>query len=199
MQGWHQRLRAVLQRRGWSQAELARRSGVGIEKIRKYVQGKVEQPRGDAVQRLADALEVHPLWLRDGVGPEAAAVPLVGYVGAGEAFLPVDDLAQGEALEGIELSLDGADPIAVEVRGNSMLPVYRPGDRLLCSRYRGADIAACVGRDCIVRLASGEGFIKKLAKGSRAGLFTLLSYNAEPIVDVALDWCAPVVWIRRAT
>jgi transcriptional regulator with XRE-family HTH domain len=198
MKGWHERLRAALERKGWSQAELARRSGVGIEKIRKYHQGKVDQPRGDVIGRLADALGIEELWLRDGRGPEMSTVPLVGYVGAGESFYPVDDLAQGSALDGVELELDGADPIAIEVRGTSMMPVYRPGDRLLCSRHRGVDIEACIGKDCIVRLTSGEGYIKKLARGSRSGTYTLLSYNADPIYDVTLEWCAPVLWVRRA-
>ncbi len=147
--------------------------------------------------RIAVALGVHELWLREGIGQEVSAIPLVGYVGAGETFYPVDDLAQGEALDGVEFTLEGADPIAIEVRGTSMLPVYRPGDRLLCSRYRGADIDSCVGRDCVVRLTSGEGYIKKLARGRRKNHYTLLSYNAEPIEDVELDWCAPVIWIKR--
>ncbi|MCP4328384.1 MAG: helix-turn-helix domain-containing protein [Alphaproteobacteria bacterium] len=198
MKGWHERLRTALDRKGWSQAELSRRSGIGIEKIRKYYQGKVDQPRGDIVARLADTLDVEELWLRDGRGREMSIIPLIGYVGAGESFYPVDDLAQGGALDGVEFELDGADPIAIEVRGSSVSPVYRPGDRLLCSRLRGVDIETCVGKDCIVRLSTGEGYIKKLARGSRPDSYTLLSYNAEPIYDADLEWCAPVIWVRRA-
>lgn len=197
VQGWSQRLNQMLTVRGWTQAELARRTGLSRESIKKYCQGSVAQPRGDALDRLAAALDVQPIWLRDGHGPQWHSIPVVGYVGAGEKFHAVDDLAQGAGLDSVELDLNDADPIAVEVRGDSMLPVYRPGDRLLCSRLRGNDESGFLGRDCVVKLLSGAGYVKRVVRGAAPGLYTLVSYAADPIPDVRLEWAAPIVWIRR--
>ena len=199
MQGWSRRLNQLLATRGWTQAELARRANLSRENVKKYCQGNVAQPRGDSLDRLAAALEVQVTWLRDGHGPQWRSIPVVGYVGAGEKFHAVDDLAQGAGLDSVDMDLDGADPIAVEVRGDSMLPVYRPGDRLLCSRLRGSDESGFLGRDCVVKLASGAGYVKRVVRGSGSGIYTLLSYAADPIPDVRLEWAAPIVWIKRAS
>ena len=198
MAGWSRRLNQMLLLRGWTQAELARRTELSRESIKKYCQGHVAQPRGDTLDRLAAALEVQPAWLRDGHGPQWRRIPVVGYVGAGEKFHAIDDLAQGAGLDSVDLDLDGADPIAVEVRGDSMLPVYRTGDRLLCSRLRGSDESGFLGRDCVVKLINGAGYVKRVVRGSAPDRYTLLSYASDPIPDARLEWAAPIVWIRRA-
>jgi len=198
MNKWHLRLGDHLQRKGWSQVEFSDRAGVSVDSVRKYLRGDVAQPRGDSLAKLANCLGVHLLWLRDGIGPEISRIPVVGYIGAGESFVPIDDLAPGAGHEYIEMDLAGADPIAVEVRGNSMLPVYRPGDSLLCSRMRGADLNECYGLDCVVLTASGEGYVKSIVRGSEPGTYTLVSYNDRPIENVRLVWAAPIVWVRRA-
>jgi transcriptional regulator with XRE-family HTH domain len=198
MYSWAKRLIDMLALRGWTQAELARRAGISKENVKKYCQGAVGQPRGDTIPRLADALDVHFVWLRDGVGPQWRRIPVVGYVGAGEQFHAIDDLSQGAGLDSVDFDLDGADPIAVEVRGDSMLPVYRPGDRLLCSRLAGSDESGFLGKDCVVRLTDGAGYVKRVVRGAGPGRYTLLSYAAEPIAEVALEWAAPILWIKRA-
>lgn len=195
MYEWARRLERAFRRTGWTKRELQRRSGVPYDNINKYLRGEVSQPRGDQIERLAQALEISALWLRQGVGHMLEAVPVVGYVGAGEIFVSADE-GVGE-LGRIELDiLDEADPIAVQVRGDSMRPVYRNGDYLLCSRRRGVDMRTCVGLDCVVRLPGGEGYVKKLERNT-AGGFDLVSYNAETIRDVSPEWVAPVVWIKR--
>lgn len=147
--------------------------------------------------RLADCLGVTESWLRFEVGPAVVNIPVVGRVAAGESFLPFDDNPQGSGYEEIEFTLDDADPIAIEVRGESMLPVYRPGDYLLCSRRRGTDIEMCLNKDCVVKTDQGEGYVKKLINGSEPGTFTLISYNAPSIEGVRLLWAAPIIWVKR--
>ena len=148
--------------------------------------------------RLADALGVTESWLRFEVGPAVVRIPVVGRVAAGESFLPFDDNPLGSGYDEIEFTLDDADPIAIEVRGESMLPVYRPGDYLLCSRRRGIEIQSCLNKDCVVKTDQGEGYVKKLIHGSSVNSFTLLSYNASPIENVRLLWAAPIIWVKRA-
>lgn len=195
MERWDQRLRRVFQDKGWSAAELSRRSGVDRDSVYKYLHGAVKQPRGETLDKLADALGISPLWLRTGVGAQFSRLRVIGYVGAGEIVIPFDDYANGSGLSEIELDF-GGDQIAVQVRGNSMTPAYRPGDYLVGTR--GQEISHCVGHDCIIRLKSGEGYVKTLVRGSERNRFTLVSYNDAPIENVDIDWCAPIAWVKRA-
>ena len=198
MDHWSKRLWKALSWKGWSQRELARRAGLDEQKVYKYLQGKVDQPRGDTLLRLADTLGVTESWLRYEVGPAVTNIPVVGRLAAGESFVPFDDAPMGGGFEELEFNLVAPDPIAVEVRGESMLPVYRPGDYLICSRRRGADMQEALNKDCVVRTSENEGYIKKLVQGSRANTYTLVSYNAAPIENQKLLWAAPIVWVKRA-
>jgi len=198
MDHWSKRLWKALSWKGWSQRELARRAGLDEQKVYKYLQGKVDQPRGDTLLRLADTLGVTESWLRYEVGPAVTNIPVVGRLASGESFVPFDDAPMGGGFEELEFNLVAPDPIAVEVRGESMLPVYRPGDYLICSRRRGADLQEALNKDCVVRTSENEGYIKKLVQGSRANTYTLVSYNAAPIENQKLLWAAPIVWVKRA-
>lgn len=201
MAAWHTRLSQRMKTLGWNPPELARRSGVSKENIYKYLKGDVSQPRGNIVKNLADALGVSVFWLKEGLGPEFTQIPVVGHVSAGEtAMIPFDEFPPGGGFDYLDFDLDAADPIAIEVRGASMMPVYRPGDFLLCSRLQGQEIERCIGTDCVIRTESGEAYIKLLARGSHSGTYTLESYNrAFPdIPDQQIRWAAPVLWVRRS-
>ena len=65
---WHERALAILEERGWSRAELARRADIGRENIYKYLAGGVEKPRGKTLQAIAGALGVSEMWLTFGTG-----------------------------------------------------------------------------------------------------------------------------------
>ncbi len=194
---WNDRLRRETQSKGWSWVELARRSGVPKESIYKYARAKgrmVEQPRGNAINKLADALGVTSLWLRDGLGQKYSRLGVEGYTGAGEVVIPLNE----EDVDSLDVDFDAPELFAVQVRGNSMQPVYRNGDYLVCSRLRGADIASVLGHDCVVRTEEGESYIKRVVRGNARGTFTLMSYGGDTIADRRLAWVAPVIWIKRA-
>ena len=129
----------------------------------------------------------------------ANLVPVVGYAAGGDEWLPVDDYAQGDGMQPVELSLGDADPIAIMVRGDSMAPVYRDGDILVCSRQRGSDLSTALNRDCVVKTVDGRCYIKFLLRGEKSGRFRLRSYNVSypDLEDEVLDWAAPVMWVRR--
>lgn len=63
----------------------------------------------------------------------------------------------------------------------------------------GKNISNLVGQDCVVQTTTGERHFKILKRGSRAGTYNLRSYHlpSEEIENVALEWAAPVVWIKR--
>jgi len=198
MEHWSNRLWRALNWKGWSQRELARRANIDEQKVYKYLQGKVDQPRGDTLLRLADCLGVTETWLRYEVGPAIVNVPVVGRVASGETFIPFDDNPLAEFDDELEFTLVDPDPIAIHVHGESMLPAYRPGDFLICSRRRGTDIPSCLNKDCVVKTDQGEGYVKKLVSGSEPGTYTLVSYNAPSIEGVRLLWAAPILWVKRA-
>jgi transcriptional regulator with XRE-family HTH domain len=52
-----------------SPEDLAKRSGVGRQTVYAYLAGRVENPRGDTMKRLAKAVETTAQWLREGDGP----------------------------------------------------------------------------------------------------------------------------------
>lgn len=86
MSSWNERLNDAWKRTGWSKTELHRRSGVPYDNILKYLQGKVDQPRGDMLDKLADALEVDRLYLKEGIAeeqPDTRRVLVKGQVQAG--------------------------------------------------------------------------------------------------------------------
>jgi len=70
MRHWAKRLNDSLHQSGWSKAELARRSGISYDSLNKYLAARVDNPRGDSLPRLASALGLNIIWLRDGVGPK---------------------------------------------------------------------------------------------------------------------------------
>ncbi len=62
---------------GWNKAELAKRSGVSYDSINKYLRGDTDNPRGNVIDKLADAIGKSRIWLRDGVElePDADLAP----------------------------------------------------------------------------------------------------------------------------
>jgi transcriptional regulator with XRE-family HTH domain len=197
---WSDRVNQHLDRLGWSKAEFARRLNIDERRIYPQLNGKVAAPRGDLVTHMAELLGVHEHWIRTGKGPVYSAIPLVGYVSAGEEFFPYDDHAPGAGLDEVKLDIGDGDPIAIGVRGTSMVPVYRPGDTLICSRRKGADMATAIGRDCVIKSSSGAGWVKRVMAGSTRNRFNLMSYNMsyDPLIDIEVDWLAPVVIVLRS-
>jgi len=115
MHQWTKRLHEALRQSGWTKTELARRSGVNYDSLNKYLAGKVEQPRGDRLPRLAKSLGVSGLWLREGVGPKAAGKS-PGGSGAGKETLtqlggkaPIPGSPEEAVLETVANPHPGAD------------------------------------------------------------------------------------------
>ena len=204
MNSWWKRVRDELDRKGWSVVELERRTGIDKGRLYKYVTGEVAQPRGDAFSRMSQAFGVNEWWLRTGEGTRSCQLPVIGRLSAGEQWIALPDGAL--AAKHVDFDLGREDFFAIEVQGVSMSPAYRDGDMVICSRhllsdFRGADLAKYRRRDCAVKTVDGAGYLKFIIPGRTDGLFTLRSYNPDypDIENVALQWIAPVVWIRRGS
>lgn len=154
---WHDRLQQRMMELGWNKAELSRRSGIPYDSINKYLRGDIEQPRGDALPKLAETIRKPVQWLRDGIEGEPEAeltivpgglieVPVVGKTEAG-SFREVDEYDQSEPVF-ISLPRDNRFPnarqIAFQVEGDSM-NALKPrailsGDTAVCVSYE--DVAS---------------------------------------------------------
>lgn len=194
MTHWSERMAQRLKQLNWSQRELAKRSGIDENKIRKYHQGVIDKPRGNVLTKLAKAMNVTEIWLQHGTNIQQMSIPQVGFVGAGEVFYP--DLSSREI---VEIKASDLDLFCVEVRGESGLPVYKPGEIVVCSRSAGHSENSYLNKDCAVVLADGRAYLKRIGRGTRIGMYTLHSYNGAPIENVMIDWVAPVVMVIRDT
>lgn len=146
---------------------------------------------------LARRFRVSLEWLLTGRGSMKDAnaprqAELIGYIGAGDTFYPIDDHEIGAGLEPVDIppGID-EDAVLVEVRGDSMAPRLRNGERIFYMKD-GRNPADFVGLECVVKLPDGRMYVKDLFMG-RDGLFDLVSHNAETIRDVAVEWAAPVL------
>lgn len=178
------KLREIRRETGWSQEELALKLGSSQASINRWLSGKAD-PRGS----MRDEIDA----LYNDVFKEQVIfkVPLIGIVGAGQAVYPINDGAN-DMVEAPENALDST--VAVEVRGESMLPWLEDGWLIYYSRHLPPE--ELVNRRAVVQLEDGRLLVKTIQHGSQSGLWSLSSTNAAPITDVAVRWAAPIDWIK---
>lgn len=125
-------------------------------------------------------------------------IPVVGYVGAGSEIFSVDDHTKGGGIDYVSGPPGGISKsaVALVVRGDSMLPVFEAGDIVYYDRQDNGDLSHLIGKNCVVRLADGRTFIKKLQFSN--GAYWLHSHNADPIVAPQIEWAARVLWVKKA-
>lgn len=129
----------------------------------------------------------------------ATPVPLMGYVGAGAEIQPEFEQVPPEGLEDVELPFPLPDEmIAFRVRGDSMLPVYKPDTVIIVYREQRRPLETFYGQEAAVRTDDGRRFIKTITSG-RGGDVILTSWNADPIVDVTLVWIGEVFAVLPPT
>jgi len=123
-------------------------------------------------------------------------VSVVGYVGAGGAISPIDDHEKGAGLDEVERPPNAPrNTVAVKVKGDSMYPMLIDGMVLYYSK-REPNISDYINRLVIAHFEDGRKAIKTLQNGSRRGVFTLVSFNAPPMIDVRLESVSPIDWIK---
>lgn len=63
------RLREVMELRGWTPYELANKAGLGDSHVSNWLRRGVKRPDFETVRKLAAAAGVRDEWLREGIGP----------------------------------------------------------------------------------------------------------------------------------
>lgn len=203
------RLNYVLAERSWSPRGWSIKAGLKADAVRQIINGRSLSPRIDTLESLANVIGRSVDWLRGKGDDEELAsafdapaairqagrnMALIGYIGAGDQ---VYHFGIGEAPETIEAPPGITRGIAAEVRGPSMLPVYRSGDLVIGAEHQGP-VENLVGTDCFVQVHDGPLYLKILRKGSK-GRFHLESYNGavQRIDNQTVEWAAPVAWVRK--
>ena len=187
------RIRQWRKRRGLTLQVLAGHLGTSAGHLHKWETGKVSITL-DRLGDVAAALGCNVLDLVEGL----ANVPVVGRVGAGSEVHAVDDHAMGRGTHYVRCpnGLDAQQTVAVEVVGDSMLPIEE-GWLLFYTRDYDGVPSECLGKLCVVQLdEDGPRYVKRLKHGRQPGLFNLYSTNAREMEDVALAWAAPVLDAR---
>lgn len=179
-------LRRLMDAKGIKAKPLSKKAGLGETAVRDIFEREHSDMKVGTLHALAGALETTVDQILG-----AKAVNIVGRVGAGGNVVYAE-AALGEVARppGVSIPVE-----ALEVEGSSMLPRYSSGDVVYIARTHDGVAEEDVGDFCAVRLASGETYIKQLAYGSRPGLFTLRSLNAEDIIDVEIEWATPIIFV----
>lgn len=136
-----QRLERLLgEKNGGNQSELARFVGVSPQAVQQWIAGETS-PRGKNLERAADFLNVSPAELRFGQQPAkniapapvgTRQIPLISCVQAGMWTEIADAYAPGDGADWLLTDLDlSVHAFALEIKGDSMLPDFRPGDRVI--------------------------------------------------------------------
>lgn len=182
------RLRALMKSAGIGAKPLAKAAGLGETAVRDLLEGHSQNPRIGTLRALADYFGVP---LEHLLGEDLVVV--VGYVGAGGEVVFVDDHEKGAGLYTVPpLPGQASGMIGLEVRGQSMWPLYRDGTVLFIRRETEGLDEGALGDLAVVRLADGRTLVKELRSSATPGRFDLMSLNAPPIEAVELLWATPV-------
>jgi repressor LexA len=184
-------LQAIRTARGWTQEELADALDVGQSTVSRLEKGG-GVPYGGTMELIRKLARESGIVERDPVLSNQA--PLMGRVGAGAVIDVEFEQPPPEGYHTIELPFTFPEAvIAFEVEGDSMLPAYEPGEVIVCLRDQVRATEHYLGKRVVVRLSTGQRFVKRLVRGSRKGFFNLESWNALTIEDVRIEWVGEIV------
>lgn len=130
---------------------------------------------------------------------EVVELPVVGYVGAGGEVVFEDAYPLGGSLYDVfGLPSLGGNFIGLEIRGDSMWPVFREGNIVFIRRDGWDHVEDDALNDwAVCRLDDGRTLLKEVRRSATPGTYDLISQNASPIMAVDLVWATPVEGYRR--
>lgn len=187
-----ERIKLLRESKKWSQSKLGDRVGAKQNTVSSWESDRT-RPDPDKLALLARHLGESESFILGLSGPsdDPEEILLIGYIGAGAEFIGIDDHEKGAGLDTVSVGAKcPPGSVAVQVRGGSMIPVYYDGDILVYSDKR-QDIDSFLNRRCVVKLADDRILVKTVTRGTD-GYYTLSSFNAQPIEDVAIEWVAKI-------
>ncbi len=135
-----------MQRAGATTTALAAAIGVSYQAVKKVLGGSSAAFSAANNSKAAKFLGVNSHWLATGEGPKVAKepaniaaapmdvhrIPLISYVQAGVWTEVVDNFTAGDAEDWLMTDLHlSSHAFALEIKGDSMLKEFKPGDRVI--------------------------------------------------------------------
>jgi repressor LexA len=169
----------ALKRTRKSKGGLAVAMGVRAGAVSEILSG-IRQIKASEIEPITEYLELN-------------TVPIMGRVGAGAVIEPDQEQVPPDGLGDIELPFQiDEGTIAFEVMGDSMLPKYESGDIIVVFRDQRHPISSFYGEEAVVRLKTGERYLKTVERGKSSSLVNLTSFNAKPINGVKVEWIGEI-------
>lgn len=189
-----EKIRAIRAAAGLTQTEFADALGTTQSTVTRWERGSI--PSGDLLQAIATFANTtveRLLGTDDLAAVPGGTIPVVGFVGAGSVVLPYDDFARGDGWDHVERPpFVKGQVVAVEVRGDSLLPVAEDGWRLIYAGEQTLEESEIINKLCVVKLADGRMLVKRVMRGSKPGRYHLLSTNAPMIENAEVEWASQV-------
>lgn len=151
------RLRESVENSGFSYVELEKRTGIAKSSIQRYVSGTTKKIPIDAVQAISKAVGVPAEYILGWENPnkylsptitdDVVTFPVLGCIAAGYEEVAIEDWS-GAVVEVPAAYLKGRDKkdfFVLEVRGNSMYPLYQEKDIVLILKQNYIDHNGDVG------------------------------------------------------
>ena len=199
------RLKAVMDTKEISAAELSRLSGIRASSISDYLNAKYE-PKQDKIDLMARALNVSPAWLM-GYNTEKSPtrhakgirIPVLGRVAAG---IPLEAIQSIDDWEEISPQMaKGGDFFALRISGESMHPEIKNGDTVIVKKQSDIDS----GDIAIVLINGNDATCKQVQKqqtgitliGYNVGVYSPTFYTNKEIEDLPIVILGKVVEVRR--
>ncbi|MEQ1951823.1 helix-turn-helix transcriptional regulator [Mesorhizobium sp. CN2-181] len=202
---------ALAERNSLSASGLAKRAGLDSTAFNKSKRRSADgRPRWPSTESLAKIIEATSSSIEEfidlvsdrspaGALPmQRSSVPLLGLAQAGAGgFFDDAGFPAGQGWDLIELPVRAGDTAyALQVQGDSMLPVYRDRDVLIVEP--GATVRK--GDRVVVKTTAGEVMAKVLSRRTPREI-ELLSINPlHPVRQVAMtdvEWLARIVWASQ--
>lgn len=196
-------------RHGLSPSGLAKRAGLDPTTFNKSKRaGRQGHKRWPSTESLAKVLEATGTSLDEFTAlvqssraeqyTQSPPIPLIGFAQAGlGGFFDDGGFPVGHGWEQIRFpQVEDENAYALEVSGDSMLPLYRAGDVLIVSP--AAQIRR--GDRVVVRTRKGEVLAKVLARKTlRVVEFASLNPGHEPLTYPLseIDWMARIIWASQ--
>ena len=198
----------IAERYGYSASGLAKKSGLDPTSFnpskRNGPDGRPRWPTMESISRLLQASGASVeefsdlLTGRKGQPPKRKQIPLMGFAKAGKGgFFDDSGFPAGNGWDEIDVpGVTDQNAYALEITGDSMLPVYREGDTLIVSP------AATIrkGDRVVVRTVDGQ-VMAKIMQRQTSKTLELASFNpshATKVLDMKdVDWIARILWASQ--
>lgn len=198
----------IAERYGFSPSGLAKKAGLDPTSFNPSKRiGPTGRPRWPTMESVSSVLQasgasvdefMEILSGKKGAPPRRRVLPLIGFARAGKGgFFDDSGFPVGQGWDEVEVpGVTDTTAYALEITGDSMLPVYREGDTIVVSP--GATIRK--GDRVVVRTGDGQVMAKILQKQSARSV-ELASFNPDHPVKTLdaknVDWMARIIWASQ--